>query len=276
MENLMPPRNATDRGCQTALTSLIFPTYHPAGAVLEATCRAVERFLADAADPWEILFVCDGCTDGTPARLMAWARRFGDRVRVLAYGPNRGKGHAVRAGLAAARGEYRVFTDVDLAYSLDAVAQVAAVLRGGAAVAIASRTHPDSRALVPPHLHGYAYRRHLQSQAFSALVRRLLPITQRDTQAGLKGLSARAARLLLPRLHCDGFAFDCELLTACARLGLAVTEVPVQVRYDTTQTTTNLRSTLRMLRSLWGIRRAWRGVAPAAAAAVAVQEPQAA
>src|SRR5690348_17664989 len=33
--------------------------------------------------------------------------------------PNRGKGHAVRQGLLAARGDWRLFTDVDLAYGLD-------------------------------------------------------------------------------------------------------------------------------------------------------------
>src|SRR5262249_49625943 len=120
------------------------------------------------------------------------------------------------------------------------------------------RLHPNSRLVLPPHLQGYAYRRHLQSQVFSFLVRWLLPLTQRDTQAGLKGLSARAAELVLPHLRCDGFGFDCELLTACARFGLAVAEVPVRVRYEDTASTTGLRTMARMIGELWRIRRAWR------------------
>jgi dolichyl-phosphate beta-glucosyltransferase len=237
--------------------SLVFPTYNP-GPRLDRTWHELSHFLQTAPGNWEVLFVCDGCTDGTPGRLAEWARSRPGRIRVLSHAPNRGKGYAVRRGLEAAQGEWRLFTDVDLAYSFEDVLRVANALRAGADVAIASRTHPDSRIVVPMALQGYAYRRHLQSQLLSMLVRRLLPVTQRDTQAGLKGMSARAARLVLPHLRCLGFGFDCELLTACARLGLAVEEVPVSVRYEDKASTTSPRQTLHMLRELWQIRRGWR------------------
>ena len=252
----MQARTATDRGRGAALTSLIFPTYNP-GPRIERTWDEVARFLRQGAAPWEVLFVCDGCTDGTSERLVELRSASPDDIRILSYSPNLGKGHAVRVGLAAAKGDWRVFTDVDLAYGFDDVAAVADALRRGADVAIASRTHPQSLVIAPVRMQGYVYRRHLQSLAFSTMVRWLLPLAQRDTQAGLKGLSARAARLVLPHLHCDGFEFDCELLTACARHGLPIQEVPICVRYDNRHSTTNWRSTLRMFRSLWHIRQAW-------------------
>jgi dolichyl-phosphate beta-glucosyltransferase len=241
------------------LISLIFPTYNP-GPRLERTWQEVDRFLREAVGNWEILFVCDGCSDGTVGRLeeLVADAGAGSRVRVVSYSPNRGKGHAVRRGLEAAAGDWLVFTDVDLAYGWDDVVRLADTLRGGAEVAIASRTHPDSRVIAPPNLLGYLYRRHLQSLAFTLLARWLLPLRQRDTQAGLKGLSARAARLLLPRLRCDGFGFDCELLTACAYSGLPVVEVPVSVRYEDTHSTTSVDAMGRMVRDLLRIRRDWR------------------
>jgi hypothetical protein len=146
---------------------------------------------------------------------------------------------------------------VDLAYSLEDVLGVAQTLWAGAPVAIASRAHPESRVMLPVRLQGYAYRRHLQSQFFTALARLLLPLRQQDTQAGLKGLSAPAARRLLPRLHCDGFGFDCELLTACARLGVPVVEVPVCLRYEDTSSTTGFRAMTHMVSELLQIRRDW-------------------
>jgi hypothetical protein len=142
---------------------------------------------------------------------------------------------------------------------------VADALRAGAAVAIASRSHPDSQMILPTRLQGYVYRRHLQSLAFSALVRLLLPLTQQDTQAGLKGVSAATAQLVLPHLTCDGFGFDCELLTACVRYGLTITEVPVCVRYEDRASTTNVVAISRMVRELWHIRHAWRQAPPAVA-----------
>lgn len=251
---------AAERGQDEPEFSLIFPTYN-AGPALDSTWRAAVDFLHQARDSWEILFVCDGCTDGSPDKLRD-SIAAGDRsLRVVSYTPNRGKGFAVRAGLRAARGRWRIFTDVDLAYGFDDVLRVAAALRSGADVAIASRLHSESRLILPPRLQGYAYRRFWQSLAFSAVVRTILPITQRDTQAGLKGMNGAVAERLLPLLRCDGFEFDCELLTACARLGIAVAEVPVYVRYEDAASTTRGMTIVKMLRQLWSIRRAWHSTA---------------
>jgi dolichyl-phosphate beta-glucosyltransferase len=246
-----------ERGRDELATSLIFPAYNP-GPQIASTWHRLEEFLGAARGNWEVLFVCDGCTDGTPEWLAERVKETPYRVRILSYAPNRGKGYAVRRGLGAACGAWRVFADVDLAYGFDDIARVAEALRTGADVAIASRTHRDSRLLLPARLQGYVYRRHLQSLVFSALARRLLPLTQRDTQAGLKGLSARAARRVLPQLTCDGFGFDCELLTACVRNGLGIAEVPVCVRYEDAASTTSLRGMSGMLWELWRIRQDWR------------------
>jgi dolichyl-phosphate beta-glucosyltransferase len=246
-----------DGGTARGLTSLVLPAYN-AAAQVERTWHEVRGFLRRAPGNWEVLFVCDGCSDGTANLLTELTRNDMARVRVLSYHPNRGKGYAVRQGLRAACGQWRVFTDIDLAYGFEDILRLAGKLRDGAEVAIASRFHPESRLLLPPRLQGYAYRRHLQSLIFSTLVRLLLPIRQRDTQAGLKGLSARASRLVLPHLRARGFEFDCELLTACACLGLDVAEVPVCVRCEDSASTTGLRTVTRMIGELWKIRRAWR------------------
>lgn len=261
-----------ERGRDGPLISLVFPTYNPS-AFIDRTWSEVRHFLRHAPDDWEILFVCDGCSDGSPSHLESLVRQESDRVRVLSYAPNRGKGYAVRYGLSAATGHWRLFTDVDLAYSFDDIQRVADTLKAGADVAIASRLHPESRMSLPPGLLGYALRRYLQSIAFSTVVRCLLPLTQRDTQAGLKGMSARAARLVLPRLRSNGFEFDCELLTACVRYRLQIREVPVCMRYDDAVSTTGLQSMARMLRELWKIRRAWRDI-EAAPPAVAMETQQ--
>jgi dolichyl-phosphate beta-glucosyltransferase len=249
-------------GAGPALTSLVFPAYNP-GPRVEQTWQAVQRFLRQAPGRWEVLFVCDGCTDGTAARLEQLGRAVPGPIRVLSYAPNRGKGYAVRRGLEAAAGQWRLFTDVDLAYGFEDVLRVAHALWSGAAVAIASRTHPDSRVVLPTRLQGYAYRRYLQGLLFTGLARTLLPVRQQDTQAGLKGMSADVARLLLPRLRCDGFGLDCELLTACAVHGIDITEVPVCLRYEDAASTTGLSSVARMVRELLRVRRDWcRGPAP--------------
>lgn len=237
------------------VTSLILPTYNP-GAAARSTWERLHAFLHDVAGDWEIVFVCDGCTDGTPERLRDWTRRDAERVRIVSYKQNRGKGFAVYRGLSVARGQWRIFTDMDLAYPLTDILKVAQQLQAGAKAVAASRLHPDSQVCRPAELRGYVLRRQLQSRLFSALVRRLLPLPIRDTQAGLKGFSAALLEQILPYLRCRGFEFDCELLLACVQLGVPIVELPVTVHYDSRSSTTNLRQSLRMLRGIWRMRRA--------------------
>lgn len=246
--------------------SLILPAFNP-GEKIDSTWAAVLQFVRSRPEPWEVLFVLDGCTDGTAARLDRLADADPDpRVRVLGYPANRGKGYAVRTGLLAAVGRVRVFTDVDLAYDFDDVLAVAGRVNGESPAVIASRNHPDSLLLIPDRMLWYAFRRKLQSVAFHAATRGLLGLPHPDTQAGLKGFTAEVVERLVPELGCDGFGFDCELLLACRRAGVPVAEIPVRVRYEEGTTTSSLTG-LKMLGELWGIRRRWKNkLLPAAAA----------
>ncbi|MBX7104805.1 MAG: glycosyltransferase [Gemmataceae bacterium] len=235
--------------------SLVLPAYNP-GTRLRQTLHELGDFLAVPGDRWEVLFVCDGCTDGTLDLLNAWKPARGS-ARVISYSPNRGKGYAVRQGLLAASAPFRIFTDIDLAYPFADIERVLRRLRAGSEAVIGSRTHSDSIVELPARSLGYAYRRQIQSRVFGRIVRTLLPLTNGDTQAGLKGFTESAVRRIVPRLACNGFGFDCELLTACVRAGIRVEEVPVHVRYDDCASTTNFGSTVRMVRELWRIRKAW-------------------
>lgn len=257
------------------MISLVFPAYNP-GAVVERTWESVRDFIGVRPDPWEVLFVCDGCTDGTPERLETLRRQAGDpRLRVISYTRNRGKGHAVRVGMLAATGSVRVFTDVDLAYSFDDIARLADELQRGAKLAVGSRDHPDSLVQVPVRHLAYIANRRRKSRIFGGIARRMLPLTLNDTQAGLKGMTADVAERVLPNLASDGFGFDCELLTACARYEIPITEMPVCVRYDDAASSTGgVGTVLWMLRELWRIRRRWPKSGFPAPADAAVRELQ--
>lgn len=243
--------------------SLILPNYNP-GPDLLKTWREISWFVASQPVPWEVLFVCDGSSDGTIEQLAQWCNA--DQAawcRVISYTPNRGKGYAVRVGLHQARGSIRVFTDIDLAYSFEDLLQVVDEVKHGAPVAIASREHPGSYALLPMSMVHHVSRRKVQSHVFRTITQRILPIRHDDTQAGLKAFTAEAAQQLVPYLSCTGFGFDCELLLACQRLRLNVREVPVTVRYQTAASTTSWKSSFQMLKQIWQIRQRWKNGLPA-------------
>ena len=238
--------------------SLVLPAYN-AAAVADRAFAEVTAFLADRPQ-WEAIFVCDGCRDGSDLRLQELSDNSPLRIRTIRYTRNRGKGYAVRLGLMQAKGHYRIFTDVDLAYRLDQVQTVAEQLEAGRDVVIASRAHTESEIVAPGDIQTYLRKRKLQSLVFSTIAKSILGIRQRDPQAGLKGLSARAATTILPHVKCPGFGFDCELIVACKYFGIAIQEVPVTVHYDNLESTTSLKSSLSMIRELWAIRKYWAAI----------------
>lgn len=236
--------------------SLVLPAYNP-GARAEQTLTELVEFVGRQTDTWEIIFVFDGCKDGSDLRMQELVRDMGPNFRVIRYGRNRGKGYAVRLGMLQARGQYRIFTDIDLAYRLDMVEAVAEQLAAGDDVVIASRSHRESEIVAGPEMKSYLRKRKVQSLLFSTLARTLLGIRQKDPQAGLKGLSTRAAVTMLPYVKCAGFGFDCDLIVACKYFGIPIREVPIRVHYDHLESTTRATTGLKMIRELWSIRKHW-------------------
>lgn len=236
--------------------SLVVPIHHCAGS-LGPQLDALERFLAEASVPTELVIVDD---HGTAPGMSELLDQFGKRpgVRLLRNDRNRGKGYSVARGMLAAKGTYRVFTDADLAYPLDEVWKMVSALERGADVAIACRVHPQSEYVMSATYLRYIYTRHLVSRAFNLFVRATLIPGVLDTQAGLKGFTAAAAQQVFSRVRIAGFGFDLESLFVARQLGLSIEQVPVRFRYNDEPTTVRfLRDGRRMTADLARIR--WRG-----------------
>jgi cellulose synthase/poly-beta-1,6-N-acetylglucosamine synthase-like glycosyltransferase len=116
-------RAESTSGAEAPSLSIIVAAYN------EETCIAdkIENFLAcrypgDA----EMIVVSDGSTDKTAEIAQSKAT---ERVRVIAQRSRAGKGAAVNAGAAAARGEVIVFTDANTMFAADALTELARPLR---------------------------------------------------------------------------------------------------------------------------------------------------
>jgi len=240
--------------------SLVIPVYNAADQ-LPGTLESVDQFVRSYPEQVEILFV-DDCSSELETQLIldVFATQR-DYVRVLRNAKNRGKGFSVARGMLAARGRHRVFTDVDLAYPLDQVNKIVGALTHGADISIACRVLPESRYLMSPSFFHYLYTRHLMSRAFNKLVQTFLLPGILDTQAGLKGFTAEAARLCFSRATIPGFGFDIECLYIAQQHGLTIKQTAVHFRYDDEPTTVRFaRDSRRMLQDIWQVRtNAWRG-----------------
>ena len=118
-------RRARDSAGDATLPSLsvIVAAYNEERCIAEKIENFLAcRYLGDA----ELIVVSDGSSDRTAeiARSMA-----SERVRVISQPERRGKGVAVNAGAAAARGDVLVFTDANAMFAADALEKVALPLR---------------------------------------------------------------------------------------------------------------------------------------------------
>ena len=209
--------------------TLVIPTFNAMGFI-DATVERLRRFVREHQD-WCILFVCDGCTDGTAEHLTQLLQSDSSTMSVESYAKNRGKGYALRLGLNKATTPIRVFTDADLAYDPDEAIKIANVLAAGADVAVVNRASPESCFLISPRDFPNIYKRHLMSRSFNFFLRQVLPIKILDTQAGLKGVTESAWNVLGPKMGSDGFFVDVELLARAQIEGLVVKETPIVFRY---------------------------------------------
>ncbi len=198
----------------------------------------------DAEGGVEVIVVDDGSSDSTAdAALSAGA----DQVVVLPR--NRGKGAAVRAGMAVARGRTVAFTDADLSYSPDHLVTVIEAVEEGWDVVVGSRRHPEATTV-----QGAGGVRDLGSRVINLVTMAVLLSRPHDTQCGLKAFRSDAASLVFGLARVDGFAFDIEVLHLVERHSLSLTEVPVRLVSGERSTVRAARDGLRLLRDVWRIR----------------------
>ncbi|MEO7038896.1 MAG: glycosyltransferase [Gemmatimonadaceae bacterium] len=234
--------------------SLVVPVYNGADR-LPSSLEQLRTFLCAQQYTSELILV-DDCSNAETRAILEQFAGTTPEVRLLRNEENRGKGYTVTRGMRAAVGEYRVFTDADLAYPASEVGKILADLEGGADVAIACRVLAESRYLMSPTFFAYLYTRHVMSRVFNALVRWTLIPRVLDTQAGLKGFTAHAAEIVFPRITIPGFGFDVEALFIAKKHDLSLAQTAVFFRYDEEPTTVRFaEDALRMVRDLVHIRR---------------------
>ena len=143
-----------------------------------------EAFLKGRADV-QLLFVNDGSTDATLARLRELEERVPGRIRVIDQQPNRGKAEAVRLGMREAfqaRPRYAGFWDADLATPLEAIPELVAILEAHRELEIVfgSRVKLLGRSIERRLL------RHYLGRIFATAASVMLRLPVYDTQCGAK------------------------------------------------------------------------------------------
>jgi dolichyl-phosphate beta-glucosyltransferase len=213
-----------------AFVSFIIPTLNEEH-IDASLARLSDHLLRIEAKRFEILLVDDSSNEGRE-KLRASVERcrhLAPRVEVrVLEGARRGKGHAVKLGALASRGEFVFVVDADLPVPLEHIEEFLAMLeQGDCEVVIGERPMESDlagrplRLLLSRALFLLQYSIVFQRRAFA------------DTQCGFKGFCGETIRSLANRQIVDGGMYDIEYLYMTLLDRREVRRVPVSREPET-------------------------------------------
>ncbi len=200
--------------------SVIVPAYNEANR-LPLCLIDIDKHLSEQEYSYEIIVVNDGSKDAT-AEIIERFKPLINELKLINLPQNQGKGAAVRQGMLAARGNWRVFMDADNSTSIVEFNKMLPYLNEGYEIVIGSRAVKGAK-LNPPQ----SIIKQLAGKLGNLFIQFLLLRGIWDTQCGFKCFSEEAARRIFSLGKINRWGFDVEILTLAKMLGYKIKEMPI-------------------------------------------------
>ena len=188
---------------------------------------ALDALLAKRVAGWEmeIIIIESNSTDGSREVVLGYRDRPG--VKIILEEKPRGKGHAVRAGLAQVTGDVVLIQDADLEYDLADYEKLLVPFTANThQFVLGSRHNPNTWTM--RKFEGQLIQATLLNGAhwfFTGMIDISLGLTLRDPFTMYKVFRRECLTGLT--FHCNRFDFDWELLIKLVRKGYRPIEIPI-------------------------------------------------
>ncbi len=202
---------------------MIVPCYNPPLDWESALAKRWEGFqeaIGDAVGHLGLIVVNDGSQKNVTAVNIKTLVEKIPGVKVVAYAENRGKGYALRQGVAQSDADFHLVTDTDFPYNMESMKRIVETLLEKGGIAAGNRD-------TGYYAHVPLFRRMI-SKVLRWVLRNMLRQPISDSQCGLKGFD-NAGKALFLQTTIDRFLFDLEFLML-AKGHVNITPVPVELR----------------------------------------------
>jgi glycosyltransferase involved in cell wall biosynthesis len=191
------------------MLDIVLPCYNPLPdwekrivdtvQALEKRLNGVEVFL---------FIVNDGSSKSIAPEAFAYIQKNISNFYFLEYKKNRGKGYALRQGVAATKNDICIYTDIDFPYEIESFLTIFETLKKGVDIAIGVRETNYYQHV--PKIRVWI------SKTLKWLIRNFLRLPVSDTQCGLKGFNRKGKKIFL-ETTIDRYLFDLEFVFLAAK-----------------------------------------------------------
>lgn len=219
---------STQNKHESSLLSVIVPAYNCPS--VRTDLLKLDTYLSHKLKtPYEVICVVDGLKDkrDRTLKLAKLADKKKNSIKVLSYKENRGKGYAIRFGMAHAKGGLIAFIDCGGDLNTSGIGMALEHMKWYKAdIIIGSKRHHASKV-------NYPWQRKVLSFFVQRATRLFFGLDVSDTQTGLKVFKRKVLVKILPRLLVKRWAFDLEMLAVANRLGFTrIYESPVEINHN--------------------------------------------
>lgn len=208
------------------ILDVVLPCYNPLPDWSERVVRAFHAI--QAALPTvelHLYIVNDGSQKNVDENHIHYLEQHIPNFKLITYDINRGKGYALRQGIATTQHNYCIYTDIDFPYTQASfLAIYHELIENQADIAVGKRetTYYEN----VPRIRVWI------SKILKWFIKNLLHLPITDTQCGLKGFNSKGKAIFLST-SIDRYLFDLEFVFLAAKTkGMILTPVTVELKPD--------------------------------------------
>ena len=210
--------------------SVILPLYNEEKRLKHLFIK-INKFKYLNKNKLEFIFVDDGSNDNSYLLIKNFIKENKKRIdlKLVSYQNNKGKGFALKKGIAKAKHDWIITVDIDLSVKLEQIK----IWQKKKLISKEFKVYFGSRLLAESKVKAKRDRKFI-GFIFNIILRKILNsnlLHIKDTQCGYKLYKRNIAKKIFKKLTENGYIHDVEILILLQKSNVLVKEIPVEWRH---------------------------------------------